>query len=100
MIACSWPVPVSVPVLFSLGINRLSKFLGTLHPDCGVLTPFDQLCIITEAFSSTSAPVMAAHARSHIRRPIVPCGRKRKLKKIATHKRKKKKRKNRHKTRK
>jgi len=29
----------------------------------------------------------------------VPCGRKRKLKKIATHKRKKKKRKNRHKTR-
>jgi len=31
---------------------------------------------------------------------IVPCGRKRKLKKIATHKRKKKRRKNRHKTRK
>jgi len=30
----------------------------------------------------------------------VPCGRKRKLKKIATHKRKKKKRNNRHKTRK
>jgi hypothetical protein len=29
----------------------------------------------------------------------VPCGRKRKLKKIATHKRKKKKRRNRHKTR-
>jgi len=38
--------------------------------------------------------------REVIRRSNVPCGRKRKLKKIATHKRKKKKRKNRHKTRK
>jgi hypothetical protein len=43
---------------------------------------------------------MVSPCEEPIRRPIVPCGRKRKLKKIATHKRKKKKRKNRHKTRK
>ena len=36
-------------------------------------------------------------ARIYLRRPIVPCGRKRKRKKSATHKRKKKLRKNRHK---
>ena len=76
-----------------------------MNTDCArgrvrVLTPSGQPCIITEAFSSTSAPVMVSPCEEPIRRPIVPCGRKRKLKKIATHKRKKKKRKNRHKTRK